>query len=213
VQTLNLYSTLGVAATATSADIKKAYRKLAQQLHPDKEGGDATLFKAVQEAYDVLSDAERRYQYDRFGASTPLAEIRKKAEALFDGLLVEVMGVMEGRDEVDMFGRHMYSHNFEDIDLLTTMRHSIEEKKSGQAQEKKVAERHIKRRERALRRLKCRGENDVLTRVLNKQLDHFRQNVASMSERLAVLAEMLVVLDHYELLDDTPAQSNTPKLA
>jgi curved DNA-binding protein len=57
------YTTLGVARNATTDEIKKAYRKLASQHHPDK-GGDKTKFQQVQEAYSVLSDPEKRASYD-----------------------------------------------------------------------------------------------------------------------------------------------------
>lgn len=61
------YKILGVERGATEDDIKKAYRKLAHQYHPDKKGGDAERFKAINEAYQVLSSKEKRAQYDRFG--------------------------------------------------------------------------------------------------------------------------------------------------
>jgi len=57
------YVTLGVAKTATADEIKKAYRKLASQHHPDK-GGDKAKFQEIQTAYDVLGDPEKRKQYD-----------------------------------------------------------------------------------------------------------------------------------------------------
>lgn len=60
------YQILGVQKNATKEDIKKAYRRLAHQYHPDK-GGDENKFKEVSEAYRVLSDAEKRKQYDQFG--------------------------------------------------------------------------------------------------------------------------------------------------
>ncbi len=61
------YAALGVAKDADAADIKKAYRKLARELHPDKNpdnAGAETRFKEVSEAYDVLSDPKRRAEYD-----------------------------------------------------------------------------------------------------------------------------------------------------
>src|SRR5919199_3068020 len=67
-----LYDTLGVSKTASQDEIKKAYRKLVRQYHPDKNPGDTSAeerFKEVQAAYDVLSDPEKRKQYDRFGAA------------------------------------------------------------------------------------------------------------------------------------------------
>ncbi len=64
------YKTLGVPRTATQAEIKKAFRKLARESHPDKHGGDKTAerrFKEVNEANAVLSDPAKREKYDRFG--------------------------------------------------------------------------------------------------------------------------------------------------
>lgn len=66
------YDVLGVQKSANDDDIKKAYRKLAKQHHPDANPGDKTAetkFKEVSEAYEVLSDANKRAAYDRFGHS------------------------------------------------------------------------------------------------------------------------------------------------
>lgn len=64
------YDVLGIGRTASAAEIKKAYRRLARKYHPDATGdtdSEAEQFKEVQEAYEILSDTKKRQMYDRFG--------------------------------------------------------------------------------------------------------------------------------------------------
>ncbi|MGH8965944.1 MAG: molecular chaperone DnaJ, partial [Actinomycetes bacterium] len=95
----DFYAELGVSSTASADDIKRAYRKLARQLHPDANPGDARAearFKSVSEAYGVLSDPDKRKQYD-------------EARSLFSGGFrpgggFGGMGGSSGFDLGDLFG-------------------------------------------------------------------------------------------------------------
>jgi molecular chaperone DnaJ len=65
----SLYESLGVSKNASQDEIKKAYRKLVREVHPDRNPGSEERFKEVQGAYDVLSDPQKRKQYDRVGTT------------------------------------------------------------------------------------------------------------------------------------------------
>jgi DnaJ-class molecular chaperone len=76
------YKSLGVPRTATQAEIKKAFRKLAREHHPDKKPGDKVAeqrFKDINEANEVLSDPDKRAKYDRFGSDWEAYERAAKA--------------------------------------------------------------------------------------------------------------------------------------
>ena len=77
------YSVLGIAHSATAEEIKRAYRKAVFRYHPDRNPGDddaAGKFKEVLDAYEVLSDATRRADYDQTRPSKPESEAEKKAD-------------------------------------------------------------------------------------------------------------------------------------
>src|SRR4051812_27783437 len=72
IQVADYYETLGLGRGASDAEIKKAYRRLAMQYHPDRNAGDKASeeeFKKVSEAYAVLSDPQKKKQYDTFGSA------------------------------------------------------------------------------------------------------------------------------------------------
>jgi len=119
--TVDLYQELGVDKSATEGDIKKAYKKLASKLHPDKNPGDKrseSKFKAVNRAYQTLSDAKKRTLYDEFGENalhegfdSNAARAYQRAQEGYvgdgpgdGGFRVEDMYSREGADLGDLFG-------------------------------------------------------------------------------------------------------------
>lgn len=104
------YKILGVSKDADAATIKKAYRKLAKDLHPDANAGDKKIeekFKEVSEAYDVVSDPKRRAEYDearRYGAAGPMGGGRRRPGGFSGGQNVNVEDLFGGGDLSDIFG-------------------------------------------------------------------------------------------------------------
>lgn len=95
------YTTLGVERGASKEDIKKAFYKLAHQYHPDKKTGDEAKFKEVNEAYQVLSDDEKRSRYDQYGN----ADAGAGFGGGFDGFdMSGFQGGFDMGDIFDMFG-------------------------------------------------------------------------------------------------------------
>jgi len=88
MQGKDYYRILEVPRTATQEEIKKSYRKLAMKYHPDRNKGDKTAeskFKEINEAYAVLSNEEKRKQYDTFGARALAVDSVKRT---FSGTLI-----------------------------------------------------------------------------------------------------------------------------
>jgi curved DNA-binding protein CbpA len=85
----NYYIILGVRNTASSEEIKQAFRKLAKQYHPDKNLGNNNaeeFFKEVQEAYAILSDYEKRKKYDlKFAYANTYQQVKNKSHAPYTG--------------------------------------------------------------------------------------------------------------------------------
>jgi molecular chaperone DnaJ len=104
----DFYDVLGVARDASADDIKKSYRKLALKFHPDRNPGDAAAeakFKEAAEAYEVLSDDQKRAQYDRFGHEMPqVGGFRPGAGADPFDIFEQVFGGRGGSIFDDLFG-------------------------------------------------------------------------------------------------------------
>ncbi|GKT12882.1 MAG: curved DNA-binding protein [Thiomicrorhabdus sp.] len=90
------YASLGISRSANDAEIKKAYRKMAAKYHPDKPTGDEAKFKEISEAYETLSDTEKRNMYDQYGS-----DYQQRGAGGFGG---GQGGFGGGEDYSDIFG-------------------------------------------------------------------------------------------------------------
>ena len=101
---MDYYKTLGVNRNASPDEIKKAYRKMAAQHHPDK-GGDTAMFQKIQEAYDTLSDPQKRQQHDN---PNPFGGMNMNMN--FGGNPFNFHFTQQGFDVNDLFGQMFHGH-------------------------------------------------------------------------------------------------------
>jgi curved DNA-binding protein len=113
------YSILGVPQSASDDDIKKAYRKLAMQFHPDKNPGKEKWanekFKEINEAYGVLGNPDKRKQYDQFGTTGDASDIfgSHTTQTTFEDLMKDFGGAGLGYDFMDnIFGNFTKRRGF-----------------------------------------------------------------------------------------------------
>ena len=96
----DFYKVLGVSKTASADEIKKTYRKLARDLHPDQNKGDAKKeeqFKEVSEAYDILSDAKKRAEYDEARSLFERGGMPRGGQGQYQGDFGDIFGGGAGR--------------------------------------------------------------------------------------------------------------------
>lgn len=108
------YNILGVSKDASDEEIKKAYRKMAHKYHPDKQGGNEARFKEANEAYQVLSDKEKRSQYDQYGQTFEQAQSQGGGFSGFEGFR-DFSSFAEGFDFNFGGGQGGFSDIFGDI--------------------------------------------------------------------------------------------------
>jgi len=180
------YENLGVPKSADRATIKKAYRKKAQKLHPDRQGGNVEAFHAVQLAYDVLYDDARRAHYDATGADGQpdrQGELMKRLAALF-------MHFLETADA-------------DHADLITLMRQALLDGKNKTQQSIRQQEQKIVKLERTKKRLKKKGGGENLfVQMIDAQISMFKRGIELGKTEIEMVGDMIKIVADYEYSPD-----------
>lgn len=184
----NLYDVLGVPKTATADEIKKAYRTLAQKWHPDKGNDDGTIFKGVQEAYDVLSDEVKRAEYDTTGQSIKGPSIRDQANA----------------ELAQMATHFVKSPNIDLVcgNLIQQMELFIGSKLNEVDSQRASVLNTINRLETAMERTSAKDGQNMLASVLAHSIKEGQRVIAQLDKQQNIFEEMITLLENYEYRAD-----------
>lgn len=176
----SLYDELGVDKDADAGAIARAYRRRAQRAHPDK-GGSTEEFHAVQLAYDVLSDEERRKRYDETGESQEPPQAQQ-AVSVISNMVIQFV------DQADL------DHD----DMVEAMKRTVAGQMQRSAGEISRLREKIKKRERALRRVRHRGQGvNILVAALKADLKGIERAIKSMERDIALGELVLKMLNDY----------------
>src|SRR6056300_1030475 len=127
------YDILGVSKSATPEEIKKAYRKMAVKYHPDKNPGDAAAeekFKEAAEAYEVLSNTDKKAKYDRFGHEGPRPGANRGHQQYhmnMDDIFSQFGDIFGGHDPFSQFGQRRKQRIKKGADLKLTLPLTLKE--------------------------------------------------------------------------------------
>lgn len=178
---MNLYETLGVTATATKAEIKLAYRKLAQKYHPDKPQGNAEMFHNIQKAYDVLSDDNARAHYDKTGDDSGAPDLQQIA---FSRVAEMFAILLDG----EMYG-----------DLVDKCRKNIKTNIAKGTEHQAKAQSEINKLNKQQNRVKAKdGNENIYSIVLGAKIANLTEQIESTKHECAVFEKMLEIINWHE---------------
>ena len=184
----DLYDVLGVDHNATSEQIKKAYKKLANKFHPDKERGDEEMFKRINQAYETLIDPVKRQSYDITG--------------IYEG--TDAVHVKSARDSIELAVFNIINQNeahIEYVDIVQTIKQNIHNDKMASNQNEEKIKKAITR----LNKNKERATGNLVISAFNKQIKAQEDVLTQNSNNLKVLdiAEKLISSCKYKF-DEKP---------
>jgi len=179
----NLYDTLGIDEDADPDEIKKAYKSKAQKHHPDKNGGDDSQFKQIAKAFDILSDKQRRKQYDECGTTENNGSIEAQAVSNLNSLFVDVL------EHPDIFH----------ADIIKMINDVIKQKIAECKIGIRSAEKKIRRLKKINKKIKHKKKGrDLFKTVIKNEINNCNRKINSYKNTEAVSSVMMEMLSHYE---------------
>jgi len=173
----DFYEVLGVDRTASPEEIKAVYRKLASKHHPDK-GGDTAEFQTIQKAYEVLSDAEKRANYDANGHGPSTSE-------MVNNVITEVLMNMIGSGQVDVIH----------YDVSSSLREHFKRAQQNIRQQVRQLRANSKSCRQVKRRMKA--ENPVMMNALWQQRVQNATNIRNLLQQYWLGQKILTALESY----------------
>lgn len=183
-----LYDLLGVARDASKGDIKKAYRDKVKTAHPDA-GGDEKAFSRIQEAYEVLSDPDRRARYDRTGRTDKPTVTPESIQAVVDNTVAAIINAERPDGTTD-------DPRWEDIrsKVLMTIRNGRREIQVNLKREQK----RMRRLDSLMSRFRSRTSADPVGDAFARQKKQLQRGIHQLEDSLEMNLELEKVFQSYD---------------
>lgn len=176
----DFYEVLGVPKDADEAAIKKAFRRKAKDAHPDRQGGDARAMVAINRAYQVLSDPEKRQYYDAHGSDPPISEPEQTARSMLYSAVMAALGAEQEVPDLVRATQMVFQH----------IRH---EQNKQIVKAKKVKERI----ERHRKRLHTKKERNDIEQLFNEQTVAIEEALQKGARQLQAITDAEKLLKDY----------------
>lgn len=188
-ETRTLYQILEIKNTATPEEIRAAYILWSKLLHPDKQGGNAEQFMEVKQAYEVLSDSERRVAYDETGIPDNDPKINNLETNAMNFILSQVQLVIDNQN----------LSNLERIDLCQLLKNMVQKNLEEAQTTIKMFRAKLARIELMASKIVKKGDGEnVIRRALERQAAQFKEMLVMGAKEIAVKNFALELIDQYQ---------------
>lgn len=176
----DLYEVLNVDKDASAEEIKKSYRKKAQESHPDSASGNAEVFKQVHLAYDTLGNPESRKNYDETGSTERSASLLDEAEKYLLSIFDHVITLVD-------------EHN----DYIALARQGLDAGVEDEQRQVRISRKQIDKLERKSGRIKVKDGDNLYQMLLDSKIQELHEKVEHKLKRIAILEESKKLLENY----------------